>query len=135
MLTGGGSLVAYGAAGASSTVVLGSATFPGQGAEGWGTARPRRFYNGGDRSGLVNEIHWTTWGGKTAIGYGLNAIFKPHGGYYPQPVLIEIRASGLGKCSATGPLAYTHLSVRGPERPEGPWRSWRAWSEAPNICS
>jgi hypothetical protein len=132
-LTAAGSLVC-GAAGASSPVVLGSATFAGHGGEGWGSVAPRRFYNGGDPSGLVKEIHWTSWGGKTAIGYGLHAIFKPQGGYYPQAVLVEVRASGLGKCSASGPPAYTHLSVRGPERPEGPFGPWRAWSEAPNIC-
>jgi hypothetical protein len=119
---------------AASPVVLGSPAFAGHGAEGWGTSRPRRFYNGGDPSGLVKEIQWTSWGGESAIGYGLNAIFKPQGGYYSQPVLVEIRASGLGKCSASGPRAYTHLSIRAPDRPEGPLGPWRAWSEAPNIC-
>jgi hypothetical protein len=43
--------------------------------------RPHKLFNGGDPSGLVTHIHWVSWGGKTAIGYGLNPIFKPGGGY------------------------------------------------------
>jgi hypothetical protein len=128
------SLIAYGVAGADSSVVLGSSSFeefPGK--EGWGKVRPHRIFNGGDPSGLVSEIQWTSWGGKTAIGYGLNSISRPHGGYYA-PVLIELRASGLGRCHGSGARAYTHLSIRAPERPEGPLGPWRAWAEAPNIC-
>lgn len=121
---------------AASKVVLGSPTFeqPPLGGEGWGTFRPAKIYNGGDASGQVREIQWTTWGGKTAIGYGLTAIFKPHGGFYPQSVLAELRASGRGKCSPSGPPAYTHLYVRVPARPEGPLGPWFLWTEARSIC-
>src|SRR5438270_557935 len=82
--------VAAFSAGGANTVVLGSATFAGTGGEGWGTSHPAKVYNGGDPSGLVKEIQWTSWGGKTAIGYGLGYIFKPHGGYYNRPVLVEL---------------------------------------------
>ena len=119
---------------AASNVVLGAAAFQPIGGQGWGTARPTRIFNGGDRSGLVREIQWTSWGGSTAIGYGLNAIFKPNGGYFSQSVLIELRASGLGKCSSSGPPAYTHLSIRVPTRPEGPFRAWSSWAGARSIC-
>src|SRR5579872_2840325 len=51
--------------------------------EGWGTVRPSRIFNGGDPSGLVTQIHWTSWGGSVAVGHGLNSIFAPQGGYYP----------------------------------------------------
>lgn len=125
---------ASGTAGAGSKVVLGSTAFQPLGGQGWGTSRPARIFNGGDQSGLVREIQWTSWGGKTAIGYGLNAIFKPQGGYYSEPVLIELRASGLGKCSSSGPLAYTHLSTRVPARPEAPLGPWSSWSGANSIC-
>jgi hypothetical protein len=118
----------------ASTVVLGSAAFAGQGGEGWGTSRPMRVFNGGDPSGLLREIRWASWGGSSAIGYALHPIFKPHGGYYPEPVLAIVRASGLGRCSPSGPLAYTHLSIRDPERPDGPLGAWYAWSGAKSIC-
>jgi hypothetical protein len=118
----------------ASTVVLGSSVFAGRYGEGWGTSRPRRIFNGGDPSGLVREIQWTSWGGSTAIGYGIHFIFKPQGGYYSQPVLIELRATGLGKCSPSGPRAYTHLSVRDPVRPEGAYGPWFAWSGAKTLC-
>lgn len=124
------------AATTASTAVLGSAVFAGPNGEGWGTVRPAKVYNGGDASGQIREIHWTSWGGKTAIGYGLNAIFKPHGGYYPQPVIVEVRASGLGKCTSDGPPAYTHLSVRSPTKPDGPLGAWHAWEYSPSkgLC-
>ena len=131
-LTGG--QAASGRARAASTVVLGSAVFAGSMGEGWGTSRPARIFNGGDPSGLVKEIHWVSWGGKTAIGYGLNFIFKPHGGYYSEPVIIELRASGLGRCTPSGPPAYSHLSVRSPERPEGHLGASSSWSGAKTLC-
>jgi hypothetical protein len=118
----------------ASTVVLGSAAFAGQGGEGWGTSRPKRIFNGGDPSGLIREIQWVSWGGSTATGYGLHSIFKPHGGYYSEPVLAIVRASGLGRCSSDSPRAYTHLSIREPERPEGPLGAWASWSGADSIC-
>ena len=130
-----GVLLAPGAAGGSTSVVLGSATVAQPDGEGWGTSRPRRLFNGGDPSGLVTEIWWTSWGGSTAIGYGLNSIFKPAGGYYTQPVIKELRAQKLGKCSSHGPQAYTQLYIRGPERPNGPVGPWRLWSEAKSLCS
>lgn len=46
---------------ATNSVVLGSPAFPGTGGEGWGTTRPAKLYNGGDPSGLVKEIAWTSW--------------------------------------------------------------------------
>ncbi len=118
---------------ATSNVVLGSPAFAPQGGEGWGTAQPAKIYNGGDPSGLVREIHWVDWGASSAIGYGLHAIFKPHGGYYSEPVLTELRATGLGKCGG-GPRAYTLLYVRDPQRPDGPAGPWYLWSEAKSLC-
>jgi hypothetical protein len=118
----------------ASTVVLGSEAFAKPSGAGWGTAQPRKIYNGGDPSGLVSEIQWTGWGGPTAVGYGIGSIFKPHGGYYSQPVLTELRATGLGQCTPGGPPAYTRLSVRTPVRPEGPYGPWSLWSGAKTLC-
>src|ERR1035437_9857988 len=122
----------------ASTVVLGSAAFAGQGGEGWGTSRATRVFNGGgtraDPIGLVKQIEWASGGGSTAIGYGLTFIFKPHGGYYSEPVLVVLRASGLGKCTAKGPRAHAHPSVHNPERPEGSLRPWSSWSGTKSLC-
>lgn len=116
----------------ASGVVLGSPAFAKPYGEGWGTARPAKLYNGGDPSGLVKEIQWTSWGGRTAIGYGLGWIFKPNGGYYERPVLVELRAQSLGHCGSQS--AYTQLAIRVPPKPEGPLGPWHLWSEAKSLC-
>jgi hypothetical protein len=38
--------------------------------EGYGHARPKRIFNGGDDSGLLQEVRWATWGHAKAIGEG-----------------------------------------------------------------
>jgi hypothetical protein len=122
------SVEAYGA----NRPVLGSASFAGRYGEGWGTARPAKIYNGGDLNGMVKEIQWTSWGGRAAIGYGLEWTFKPTGGYYERPLLVELRAQSLGHCRSQ--RAYRQLAIRGPEKPEGPLGSWHLWSEAKSLC-
>jgi hypothetical protein len=123
-----------GASDSTGEVVLGSARFAQPHGEGWGTSKPAKIFNGGDPSGLVTQIYWTHWGSNVAIGHGLNAIFKPRGGYYRQLVHIELRAYDLGRCSANGPRAYTRLSVREPSRPGGPLGKWVSWSGSKTIC-
>ena len=66
------------------------------------------------------------------MGYGLNSIFKPRGGYYSRPVIVELRAQGLGHCGSRP--AYTQLAIRGPSKPEGQLGSWHLWSEAKSLC-
>jgi hypothetical protein len=127
-LVGSVSVAAYGAGGP----VLGSASFATPYGEGWGKARPAKIWNGGDLNGMVKEIQWTSWGGRTAIGYGLEWTFKPTGGYYERPVLVELRAQRLGHCGSH--RAYTQLAIRTPEKPEGPLGSWHLWSEAKSLC-
>lgn len=123
------------AAAPAAQVVLGSKAFGvGGDGEGFGGAHPRRIFNGGDPSGLVTKITWTSWGGGVATGHGLNAIFAPHGGYYPGLVTIQLRAYDIGRCVARGPLAYRKLSVREPSRPGGPPGKWFAWAGAATIC-
>jgi hypothetical protein len=116
-----------------SAIVLGAKNFV-TGGEGWGTSQPSTIYNGGDPSGRVTDIRWSTWGQSTALGSGLNAIFKPEGGYYSQLVPITLRAYDIGTCAAGGPRAYLKLSTREPVRPGGPLGPWSSWSEAPNLC-
>jgi hypothetical protein len=112
-------------------IVLGSMAFVPNGS-GWGGPEPERVFNGGDPSGLITEIHWRSWGGKEAIGFGRTPIFKPRGGYYPGLVQIELRAHALGRCGIQP--AYTGLSVRVPRHPGGPLGPWVSWSGARTLC-
>jgi hypothetical protein len=119
------------------SVVLGSTRFYGQppgNAVGWGTAHPKRIFNGGDPSGMAWRIAWTHWGSSTAMGYGLTWVPTPRGGYYRTPGRIELRASGIGHCTASGPLAYRRLDVRVPSHPGGPLGHWGNWSFTGTIC-
>jgi hypothetical protein len=127
-----GVLVVSGTAASSTNVVLGSTEFAKPHGEGWEASRPAKIYNGGDPSGLVKEIQWTSWGGETATGYGLGYIFKPGGGYYGRPVLVELRAQALGRCGSRA--AYRQLAIRTPAKPEAPLGSWHLWSEAKSLC-
>ena len=118
-----------------SVPVLGSARFwPGHYDKGFGQAHPKTIFNGGDPSGLVTHIRWQHWGAKRAIGWGKTSIFKPHGGYYPQPVRAELRVSRLGRCTKHGPSAYRHLEAREPAKPGGKLGKWFSWSGAKTIC-
>jgi hypothetical protein len=116
------------------TVVLGSRSFAGSQGAGWGTAHPREIFNGGDPSGLVTHIRWSSWGGPSASGRGKNAIFKPQGGYYKQLVTIQLRGTDRGRCTKQGPLAYRKLYVREPSRPGGPVGKWSLWSVSKTLC-
>jgi hypothetical protein len=101
---------------------------------GFGTARPKTIFNGGDPSGLVEHLTWSHWGSRTTTAIGKTAIFKPGGGYYPGLVRAELRATRLGHCSARGPAAYTRLEARVPSRPGGPLGKWFLWSGEKSIC-
>ncbi len=113
------------------SIVLGSMAFALNGL-GWGRARPERIFNGGDPSGDVSVIKWRSWGGAQAIGFGQTSIFKPKGGYYPQPGRIELRAHGIGHCGLQ--RAYTKLSVRVAPRPGATLGRWGSWTDAQTLC-
>ncbi len=114
------------------SVVLGVPGYEGSQGVGWGTAHPSEIFNGGDPSGLVTNIHWSSWGGPTANGTGKNAIFMPAGGYYKQRVTIQLRATDRGRCTAHGGLVYRKLYSREPHRPGGPAGGWEPWSN--DLC-
>ncbi len=83
--------------------VLGRPWGPHQ--HGYGTARPGLIDNGGDASGVVNDVHWRTWGGKVAIGSG-TASFVRDGDALAQgvPKTATVEAWDLGTCD--GKLMY-----------------------------
>jgi hypothetical protein len=46
--------------------------------KGYGHARPGTVFNGGDPTGLVTHIHWSSWGGAKAIGTGTSDYVGPN---------------------------------------------------------
>jgi hypothetical protein len=44
---------------------------------GFGQIRPSRIFNGGDPTGLVSHIAWTSWGGARAVGIGTSDYVGP----------------------------------------------------------
>lgn len=113
-------------------VVLGGVAYGAPTGAGWGEELPQVIYNGGDPSGLISEVHWSSWGGAVARGHGRNSIFKPHGGYYRHQVMTQLKAKRIGRCE--GRRAYLRLLVREPRRPGGPLGPWRSWSGPKTIC-
>lgn len=126
------SLLAATASPAVGRVVLGGVIYGGSLGEGWGTPRPHRIFNGGDPSGLISNVHWSSWGGPMARGHGRHALFKPSGGYYRHTVVARLKAKRIGRCE--GRRAYLKLLVREPRRPGGPLGAWHSWSGPRTIC-
>lgn len=44
---------------------------------GWGEVKPPTIFNGGDPTGLVSHIRWTSWGGPEAVGTGVSDWVGP----------------------------------------------------------
>jgi hypothetical protein len=117
---------------APERIVIGGVVYAAPTGAGWGSERPRRLYNGGVPSGLIRQIEWTSWGGAEARGHGLHSIYKPSGGYYRHPVVIQLRAKQVGECE--GRSAYLRLLVREPRRPGGPVGAWHSWAGRQTLC-
>jgi hypothetical protein len=88
---------------AAATQASGEPTLGAPGAfqdgSGFGQARPRRVFYGGDPTGDIRAITWRTWGGPTAIGTGIG-YYEPDNApvaeSYSQPA--QIKAYDLGLC-------------------------------------
>lgn len=50
----------------------------GYNSRGFGEVRPATVFNGGDPTGLVMHITWSSWGGNTAIGAGVSDYVGPN---------------------------------------------------------
>jgi WD40 repeat protein len=113
-------------------IVLGTMAFAPAGS-GWGRTAPEDIFNGGDASGLLADIHWRSWGGPEAIGFGKTYLAKPQGGYFSTLARVELRAGGRGHCGLQ--RAYTKLWVRIPHCPGGPLGRWGSWSGGAALCA
>jgi len=70
---------------------------------GWGKVKPVEVFNGGDPTGHVTHISWSSWGGSSATGTGISD--------WPYPSVatgkeesVKIVAFDLGLCA--GKLTY-----------------------------
>jgi hypothetical protein len=116
----------------AETVILGGKIYPGPNGNGFGAPHPRFISNGGDASGSISDVHWSSWGKPVAHGRGRHPIFRPHGGYFRHPVVALLKATDLGNCE--GHPAYLRLLIREPRRPGGPFGPWRSWAGPQTIC-
>lgn len=71
-----GSAAASGSASAAGPALGRPAGVFSRGA-GFGQVRPARIFNGGDPTGLVTHITWSSWGGATATGTGTSDYVAP----------------------------------------------------------
>ena len=72
---------------------------------GYGTVRPARVFNGGDPTGDIWDITWSSWGGEQATGAGTSYWVPPGAGVagsVKEPATIV--AYNLGTCD--GQLMY-----------------------------
>jgi hypothetical protein len=77
---------------------LGRVWGPG-GQKGYGTVRPSTVYNGGDPTGLVEHITWSSWGGPRATGTGGSYYDPPNKPVYQSTLQhVTIVAFDLGTC-------------------------------------
>jgi hypothetical protein len=49
-----------------------------QGAQGFGQVKPAKIFNGGDPTGLVTGLTWSSWGGSQATGSGMSDYVGPN---------------------------------------------------------
>jgi hypothetical protein len=73
--------------------------------KGWGEVRPATVFNGGDPTGLVTGITWSSWGGSTAVGTGTSDYVGPNESVATgTQERVTITAFDLGTCD--GKLMY-----------------------------
>lgn len=94
---------------------------------GWGKVKPTEVFNGGDPTGLVTHISWSSWGGSTAMGTGTSD--------WPYPSVaagkeerVKIVAFNLGKCG--GKLMYQAVEWYFPQHGQ----AFKA-SQYENVCA
>lgn len=89
------------------TPTLGRSWAPAQ--QGYGTVRPTRISNGGDPTGLVERVRWSSWGGAQALATGRADYLGPNqivADATMQPA--SVVAFDLGQCD--GRLMYRKVT-------------------------
>lgn len=101
-------------------------------ADGWGEVAPRYFTNASMGGGTIWHIRWNSWGGQVAEARALKSIYRPNGGFYRKAAVIRLRATDIARCEPGGPLTYTELTVRQPDKPGGALGKPYAWAR--DMC-
>ncbi len=113
---------------ASGSVLLGwKRAF--QNGQGFGAAKPRVVYLGGDPTGYVSKLRWYHWGSSRAVGYGQGWCAGPSGvadGHYCTTAL---HVSNVGICH--GRRAYRVMVFA--FKP-GPRKHWEGGAKL-NVCT
>jgi hypothetical protein len=64
--------------------------------------RPREIFNGGDPTGLVENVVWLSWGGARAIGHGTSTYVAPYQSTAQgTQEAVTVVAFDLGSCNGT----------------------------------
>lgn len=72
------------------------------GGTGFGSAEPTEIYLGGDPTGLVTGIRWSSWGGATADGVGTGSYVGPSEIVAQARLMTaKVVAFDLGECNGT----------------------------------
>jgi virginiamycin B lyase len=102
-------------------------------ATGWGQVAPPTLSNGGaSANGTISSISWSTWGDALAEGQGLHPIYKPEGGYFDTPAVVQLRVADIRRCTEGGPLSYTTLMTREQTVPGGDFGPWQ--TDGADLC-
>ena len=102
---------------AGSSPTLGVAAPWGASAVGFGQAKPAEISLGGDPTGLVTGITWSSWGGDTATGTGTSTYVGPNqSAAQGVEETATIVASDLGTCG--GSAAYQQVKWYFPQQGE-----------------
>jgi hypothetical protein len=116
--------------------VLGAKSFVVWGGIGFGTAHPSKLVVGSDPSVMITRIRWHGWGRRSASGVGRYAVphFGHGGDYSRKRFRADLRVSGIGRCSRSGPRTYMALKVRVALQP-GQRPSWYEADGSHGLCS
>lgn len=98
----------------TATPLLGTLWAPNQ--KGYGLPKPTMFFNGGSPSGIVRNLHWTSWGGQRATGTG-KALYVTDSSVADSPwEKSSVVAFDLGDCD--GVRTYRKISTFFPQHGE-----------------
>lgn len=81
---------------------------------GYGTAQPRTTSTGGDPTGIVDHIVWSSWGGAKAIGSGM-AYYVPPGKPVSQSVREKATVVAFNLTTCGGTYMYENVEYYFPE--------------------
>ncbi len=98
---------------AASAPTLGRAHAPSE--RGFGAVRPRTIYLGGDPTGLVEHISWSSWGRPQALGTGIADFVWPGQSVAGGSVLAPAKIVAYDLRSCHGRRAYLKVTWYFPE--------------------